>query len=188
MQQKASQIRIKINQGVDRYDPHRTGGYPPLTPTLTCEYYCFNFFYGIVMMPLTNKYKLFSILFILFLISIALFAVYYSNDNELFQRSRETKANTDSTTYSKVAKDKVVLVKDNSVTINNCRLVFTGIEDKIIHLDLYLLEFDPQHAYRQNISKAAAIKGIRLGESEYQLISVNKTILTLKIKNSYKAY
>ncbi len=141
------------------------------------------------MTPSINKYKSFSMLFILFLICMTFFSIhYFSNPSEsvLFQRVRQSKANTDFTESSTSAMDKVILVKDNSVTVNDCRLVFKGLQGKSIYLDLFLLELDPQYAYHQNISKASAIEGIRLGDFEYRLISVNKEILKLKINNLYK--
>jgi len=145
-------------------------------------------FYTGAMMPFSNKYRSYFMLFVFFLISVVFFVNYFlsnSYENKLFQRVRQSKENTDFTQYSKVSKNKVFLVKNNSVTINKCKLVFTGIEDKIIHLDLYLLDLDPQYVYHQNISKTSAIEGFRLGDSEYQLISVNKKILKLKITNLF---
>jgi hypothetical protein len=143
------------------------------------------------MTPLTNKYKPISILLILCLVSTPIFISHYvskSGTNRLFQRAIHRKTNTDFTEYSKVYKDKVVLEKDDGVIVNNCRLVFKGIEDKMIHLNLYLLELDPEVAYPQKLSKKAALEGVRMGDSEFRLISVNKKQLTLKINTLYKTY
>ncbi len=137
------------------------------------------------MTPLKRKYKSLSVLIILFLISIPVFVSHYvseSGTNNLFQRIVHRKEMANLTVQSNVLKDNVVLVKGENVTTNKCRLVFKGIEDSIIRLDLYLLEFDPESAYVQNISKEDAMKGFRMGDSEYQLISVNRKILKLKIK------
>ncbi|MCG8634305.1 MAG: hypothetical protein MI863_10785 [Desulfobacterales bacterium] len=88
---------------------------------------------------------------------------------------------------STVLEDRVILVKGEPVTANRCRLVFKGIEEGRILLDLYLLELDPEYAYAQNISKTAAKEGVRLGDAEYQLISVNGRILKLKIGQQFTA-
>lgn len=141
------------------------------------------------MIPYTQKRNSVAILFIVFLVASPFFLNHYFSNlfsSKVFQGVRETKAKTDFTERSRILKDNVVLLKDDSVTINNCRLVFKGIEDKIIRLDLYLLELDPEYAYEQNISKADAINGVRLGDSQYQLISVNKKLLKLKITNLFK--
>ena len=143
-----------------------------------------------VVMPLSNKYKIFSILFILFLLSVPFLISPFFNPqkSELFQGVRQRKASTDFTKRSMIANDKVVLLKDNSLTINNCRLVFKGLKNDMIHLDLYLLELDPESAYPHFISKEKAANGVRLGDSEFQLISANKNILKLKISDLYQTY
>ncbi len=143
------------------------------------------------MTPLTSKYRPLSILLIIFLISIPVVVNHYvpiSGPSSLFQRTVYRKARTNFIVHSNVLKDNVVLVKGESVTTNKCRLVFRSLVGQNIRLDLYLLELDPEYAYVQNISKAAAMKGFRMGDSEYQLISVNRKILKLKIKQFYNAY
>jgi hypothetical protein len=142
------------------------------------------------MTPLTSIYKSFSILLVLFLVSVPIFvsqSVSSSGTTRLSQRTIRSKTNTNFIQHSQILKGKVVLEKDESLTINNCRLVFRGVEDKIIHLDLYLLELDPEYPYPQHISKAAALEGIRMGDSEFQLISVDKKTLKLKINSLFKA-
>jgi hypothetical protein len=141
------------------------------------------------MIPRTNKKNSAALLFIIFLIAMPFFLNHFfsnSFSNKIFDRVRETKANTDFTKRSRVLKDNVVLLKGASFSINNCRLVFKGIKDKTILLDLYLQELDPEYAYEQNISKEDATKGFRLGDSQFQLISVNKKLLKLKINNLYQ--
>lgn len=142
------------------------------------------------MEPFLSKFKSFPLLLFVFLV-LTMMSVYFllSNPepNELFERVKESKANTDFTKRSMVFKDEVVLLKDKGVTINNSRLVFTGFEDEVIHLDLFLLELDPQYAYHQTLSKVSAKEGVRLGDSEFRLLSVNKKKLNLKINTLYTA-
>ena len=141
------------------------------------------------------KSKAFGILFILFLVCIPFYTNYYfskSKDNALFQGVEQRKAqagitNTAADPKSAVVKDTVLLLRDDSVTINDCKLVFKGMQDKMVHLDLYLLELDPQYAYHHSISKDDAMDGIRLGDSEYQLLAVNNKRLKLRINSLFKA-
>ncbi len=143
------------------------------------------------MTPLTSKYKPFSMLliFFFFLIAASFVLTHYSSStgmDDRLQRTSYRRPRTSFTLHSSVLKDRVILVKGESVvTTNRCRLVFKGIEDDKIRLDLYLLELDPESAYVQNISKATAKEGFRMGNSEYQLISVNRKILKLKISRHY---
>ncbi len=140
-------------------------------------------------MSVADKSKSFAMLFLLFLTTVPLFmAIYFSDPskNEIFQGLRQRRTDTSFTKRSEVIRDRVVLLKGSSVTINNCKLVYKGIENKMIYLDTYLLELDPQYAYQHIISKEDANDGFRLGDSEFQLISVKKNKLRLKIKALYK--
>ena len=141
------------------------------------------------MIPSTNRHKSVSALVLLSLLSIPLVAGYYmagSKPNTLFEGVKERKAGADLDQHSRIARDKITLVKNESITVNDCRLVFKGLEKDRILLDLYLLDLDPQYAYQQTISKAAAHRGIRLGDAEYRLISVGKDMLRLKTSNLFK--
>lgn len=140
------------------------------------------------MMPLTNKRPSFAYLIVILLIAAPFLVDYYlakSNSSELFQGVRERKANADFTNRSRISDNKVMLVKDHGLVVNNSKLVFKGIQDQTIRLDLYLLDLDPQYPYQQNLSKSAAMEGIRMGDSQYHLISVSKNMLKLKMHDLY---
>jgi hypothetical protein len=95
----------------------------------------------------------------------------------------KSKADTNFEKHSEILKDKIILLKDSALTINNNRIVFKGIENTSIYLDFYLLELDPEYAYHKNISKKEAVEGFQLGDYEYQLISVTNAVLKLSKKN-----
>jgi len=142
------------------------------------------------MKPKIDKISFFSILFILFLISIPGFYAYHFTDwknealsRDISQRNAYPEFQEDSRIFDK----RIMLRKDKSVTLNKSKLVFKGIKDKMIHLDVYLLELDPEAAYPHYISKADALKGIRLGDSRFQLLKVSKKTLQLKIVDLYKS-
>ena len=82
---------------------------------------------------------------------------------------------------SMVTADRAVLMLGEAVSVNRTRLVFRGLQDGAIHLDLYLLDLDAQYPYPKQIPKDAAREGFRLGSGRYQLLSVNQKTLTLKI-------
>ncbi len=56
----------------------------------------------------------------------------------------------------------------------------------MIHIDVFLLELDPESAYLRLISKADAKKGIRIGNSTFKLLKINKKTLQLKIIDAYE--
>lgn len=82
---------------------------------------------------------------------------------------------------SMVTADRAVLMRGEAVTVNRNRLVFQGLEDGTISLDLYLLDLDAKYPYPKQIPRAAARESFRLGSDRYQLLTVNQKTLTLKI-------
>lgn len=139
-------------------------------------------------MTIINRYR--SIFLLILFFTSAMFLVSHftkAGSSNLFEGVRYRKATTDLAPRSKVARDRVVLVKNDSVTVNDCRLVYRGMEDAHIRLDLYLLELDPQYAYPQTIPKSAAREGVRLGDTQYKLISSDSNKIWLKISNLYAA-
>ncbi len=143
------------------------------------------------MKPKFDKISVISILIILSLISIPGVYAYYFTDrftDELAQDVNLRTAIPEFQEESRIFDDRVVLRKDKSLTFNNSRLVFKGLTDKMIHLDVFLLDLDPQYAYAHHISKADAIAGVRLGDSKFKLLKVNKKILQFKIFDLYNTY
>ena len=82
---------------------------------------------------------------------------------------------------STVMADRAVLMRGEAVTVNRNRLVFQGLADGTIHLDLYLLDLDAKYPYPKQSPRAAARESFRLGTDRYQLLTVNQKTLTLKI-------
>lgn len=82
---------------------------------------------------------------------------------------------------SMVTTDRVVLIKGEAVTVKQNRLVYKGLADGAICLDMYILDLDTQHPYPKKIPKAEARKGFRLGYGQYQMVTANRKALTLKI-------
>lgn len=142
------------------------------------------------MKPKTNKIAIISMAIILCLISIPVAYAYYFTDwrnNKLLQGTAQRQAIPEFQENSRIFDTRVLLRKNKSITVNNSRLVFKGIKDDRIHLDVYLLELDPEYAYPHYISKADVHKKIRLGDSTFQLLDVDKRILQLKIINLYES-
>ncbi len=79
-----------------------------------------------------------------------------------------------------VHKNQIILPLNQKKIVGKNGLTFKGIENKTIFLDLFVLEMDPEQAYRKRIPKKEAKKLIILGESKYRLISVNGNNLILK--------
>lgn len=137
-----------------------------------------------------DKISIFSMLFILFLISIPGFYAYYFTDwrsTNFFQDTAQRAAIPEFQEDSKIFDNRIVLRKDKSITVNKSRLVFKGLKDEMIRLDVSLLEFDPESVYHRNISMADAENGIRVGDSKFQLLKVSRKTLQLKIVDVFKS-
>lgn len=142
-------------------------------------------------MPFMNKYKLAAMLFFLIATTVPLFAGIYLADPDagnVFGRPGRKKAGTDPGKRSVMVKDRVYLFRDSSLTVNNCRLNFRGIDKDVILLDIYLLELDPDYAYANRIPKKEARDGIRLGDSRFRLLSAGKNGLTMRISGLYNTH
>ena len=75
---------------------------------------------------------------------------------------------------------QVILSLNEKKLLEKHGLTYRGIENKKIMLDLYLLEMDPDQAYRKQIPKKIAKKEMVLGGKKYRMLSVNRNSLILK--------
>lgn len=83
-----------------------------------------------------------------------------------------------------VKTDQAVLKKNERFIIGRNCLVFKGVDRKMILIDLYLLDMDPEQPYRKRILKKEAKKEFALGQGTYRLVSVNDNNLILKTVNN----
>ena len=84
-----------------------------------------------------------------------------------------------------VSKERIVLAKGRKIFLDKSCIVFKNLKKERVEIDLYLLELDPKMPYSLTFLKKNLNKGIRLGDSKFSLISVNKKMLTLKRLESY---
>ena len=73
------------------------------------------------------------------------------------------------------------LSQGETVEVKRNRLVYKGLADGAICLDMFILDLDAQHPYPKKIPKATAREGFRLGYGQYQMLTANQKALTLKI-------
>lgn len=142
------------------------------------------------MNPKTNKISIISMSIILSLISILGVYVYSFTDwkNDSFSKDvAQRQVIPEFQEESRILNNRILLRKNKSITVNKNRLVFKGLKDKMIRLDVYFLELDPEYAYPHYISKADVHKEIRLGDSTFQLLKASKGALQLKIIDLYKS-
>jgi len=137
-----------------------------------------------MQMSLPNKKGWLAILFILFCLAVPFGITYYvstphSQARYEEWRERDTAVNVKLT--SQISPKQLLLVKNDRVKTKNTCLVFKGIENGQVLLDLYLLELDPGYAYTQRFSREANGNVIRLGDAIYTVKSANNYSLALTI-------
>ena len=140
------------------------------------------------MIPLANKTKPMALIIMLALTTIPLFAGIYLSDpgqSELFKGVRQRKADMMSAEELKAPDSPLVLIKDQSREVDGCRLVYKGIREGRILIDVYLLELDPGYAYGHNLTTAEAKAGFRMGDVRFTMVSAGRRRLALTAERVY---
>lgn len=66
---------------------------------------------------------------------------------------------------------KVVLRRDAALRLDQVDIIYRGIENRKLRLDVIVLELDPQYAYRHAIALDEASRGFRLAGIDLQLLA-----------------
>lgn len=132
---------------------------------------------------LTASLLLLSIMAIPFLIMYYLSTDTYRERRDAWQQSTATAVQK---VDSSVTAEKVTLAKNEPATVGRTSLVYKGLEKKLIQIDLYLLDLDPQQPFRVTFSKKEAKDQISIGDNKFRMISVNERFLTLEIISMFR--
>jgi hypothetical protein len=80
--------------------------------------------------------------------------------------------------------DKITLVKGKTQTIGGkIELTYQGMDTNFVVIDITLLDLDRNYTYRRKIPKKVALRGFRLAQRQYQLISANGARLKMVCPN-----
>lgn len=135
-------------------------------------------------MTLPNPRGWMGVFFILVCLAIPFGIIYYvstPNYKAKYQGWIKSSREAGVPSFSRVSDTQVMLVKDDRVTLGKTSLVFRGVRDNQVHIDLYLLELDSVRPYPMHFSKNSTDKIIRLGDISFTLQSVRGKVLTMKI-------
>ena len=139
-------------------------------------------------MNLPNRKGWVAVLFIILALAIPFAITYYvstpsfKDRNQAWQNSPNA---PDLGVRSRVTADQVFVLKNEKIIIDRTGIVFKGFTNKMVRLDLYLLDLDPDAPYPLSFSQETMNAGVWLGDVSVSLVSVNATVLRLKIKNIY---
>ncbi len=134
--------------------------------------------------------KLSATLLLLLILAIPFMLMYYLSTDFYKRRAEQWQTSSTavmgSTQKSRVNTDQVILKKDEMIDVGKTRLVYRGIENRMIQIDLYLLDLDPKESFRLKFSKKQAKKEISIGDDKYRLLSMNDRFLNLKIVSQFR--
>ena len=78
----------------------------------------------------------------------------------------------------------IVLPIGERIQIDNNVVVYRGLENKMVLIDVFITDLDPQTPYRHRVPKSDVGNSIRIGGHSYRLISIAAAKLRLKrVKN-----
>ncbi len=133
--------------------------------------------------------RLSATLLLLLILAIPFVLMYYLSTDFYKRRSEQwtrSPAEVEQAVKPQLNADRVILEKNERVAVGRTSLVYRGIEKKMIHIDLYLLDLDPEESFRLKFSKKEAKKSISIGDNTYRLLSMNDRFLNLKIISQFR--
>jgi hypothetical protein len=138
-----------------------------------------------------SRRKIVALLFFLVVLGIPFGMIYYVSTDNYQNRFQEwRKRNEIASTLparTGVKAGQVILLKNKKQQVGKIALVFKDYSKKTIFLDIYLLDLDPQQPYPLEIKKQRSSQELLLGESYFQIVSVNDRYLNIKRLNTYQS-
>ncbi|MDJ0623071.1 MAG: hypothetical protein QNJ17_08895 [Desulfocapsaceae bacterium] len=131
-----------------------------------------------------SKLKVIGIITILVVSFLSIYYVSTESYQKRFQAARQERvAAINKTEYQakKTKGDRIVLKKGERQDVGRTSLVFKGLQDSNIMVDLYLHDLDPKQRYLKKVAKDEAEDGFELGGIKYRLMTVNNRYLTLRL-------
>ena len=135
----------------------------------------------------STRKKAFALFLIFLTVAVPFAIIYYlSTDyyNQSYQKLRKNPNDAGREIRSARTTDRIVLKRNEKMVVKRTCLVFKGVEKKVILLDLYLLDLDPEQPYLITLSRHDADKELTIGGNKFKLISVNNQYLNLKLLSS----
>jgi len=73
--------------------------------------------------------------------------------------------------YGDQSRVTITLKRDTRQRLGNLDIIYRGVENRKLRLDVFVLELDPQYAYRHAIALNQASNGFRVGGVKFELLS-----------------
>ncbi|NBB75787.1 MAG: hypothetical protein GVY02_00275 [Bacteroidetes bacterium] len=131
-----------------------------------------------------NKIKVIGIIAILVVSFLSIYYVSTESYQKRFQEARQERVEAINKTEYQAKKrrgDRIVLKRGERHEVGRTSIVFKGLQDSDILVDLYLHDLDPKQRYLKKVPTDEAEDGFELGGVKYSLVTVNDRYLTLKL-------
>lgn len=96
------------------------------------------------------------------------------------QRLEKAALQQESRTSSQKEETNIALTAGQVKSVGNIKLIYKGLENGRICIDVIIPAFDPKMAHRHEISQTEAKKQLKLGGQSFMLISASDTRLYLQ--------
>jgi len=77
--------------------------------------------------------------------------------------------------YTDAPQVKIVLQRDAQLRLGNLEITYRGVKDHNLHLEVVVLDLDPQYAYRHAIALDQASHGFQLAGVRLKLLSARNS-------------
>lgn len=77
--------------------------------------------------------------------------------------------------YGDEARVRVILRRNEKNRFGQIDVIYRGVEDDHVKLDVFIRDLDPHYPYRRKIAYRTAKAGFRLGGLHFELISAGRT-------------
>jgi hypothetical protein len=78
------------------------------------------------------------------------------------------------------ANERILLVKNHAVRVDDARIVYRGTQAGDLLLDLFVLQLDPHYGYPHRIDEDRALQGFSIGEYHFQVLAASDDKISLK--------
>jgi len=114
-----------------------------------------------------------------FIAGAVLYFMLGTSDPEYYWRSQSPTGPMDYT--DAVLGERIVLEADRDCVMKKLNLVYRGVEEGRVLIEVTLLELDASYAYKHRIPIKKAKKGIQLGGRYFRLVSWGRSRISLEL-------
>ena len=75
---------------------------------------------------------------------------------------------------------RAVVAKNQGIRVGDTRIVYRGLRDGALHLDLFALQLDPHYGYLHEVNMHQARQGFRMGDHHFKVLAASDGKISLR--------